>query len=65
MFAKNYGVKIAPDYNHVDGFNRYPQDIMLEYVQSIEEGLDIEKHKDFSKRISCYASGCSRGFVHI
>ena len=47
MFAKNYGIEIKPDYNQVDGFNRYPQDIMLEYVQSIEEGLDIEKHKDF------------------
>ena len=46
MFAKNYGTEIKPDYNQVDGFNRYPQDIMLEYNQSIEEGLDIEKHKD-------------------
>lgn len=45
MFAKIYGKEIKIDYNHVDGFNRYPSDLMNEYVQSMEEGLDIEKYK--------------------
>lgn len=46
MFAKNYGAEIKPDYNQIDGLNRYPQDLLLEYNQSIEEGLDVEKYKD-------------------
>lgn len=45
MFAKIYDTEIKIDYNNVDGFNRYPSDIMAEYNQSIEEGLDIEKNK--------------------
>ena len=45
MFAKIYDTEIKVDYNHVDGFNRYPADIIAEYNQSIEEGFDIEKNK--------------------
>ena len=41
MFAKNYGVEIEQDYYDVNGFNRYPSDAMLEYNQSIEEGLEL------------------------
>ena len=51
MFAKIYNTEIKTDYNNVDGFNRYPQDIMLEYNQSVEEGLDIEKYKDILRRL--------------
>lgn len=57
MFAKNYGTEIKPDYNHVDGFNRYPQDIMAEYLQSIEEGLDIEKHKSLFEYVAALEPG--------
>ncbi len=52
MFSKVYNSEIKIDYNHVDGFNRYPQDLMTEYVQSIEEGLDIEKYKGLFEEIS-------------
>lgn len=45
MFAKVYDTEIKIDYKQVDGFNRYLDDIMAEYHQSMEEGLDIEKHK--------------------
>ena len=57
MFAKNYGTEIKPDYNHVDGFNRYPQDIMAEYLQSIEEGLDIEKYKSLFEYVAALEPG--------
>lgn len=46
MFAKFYDTDIKIDYNNADGFNRYLDDIMLEYQQSMEEGLDIEKAVD-------------------
>ena len=52
MFAKNYGVDIKPDYYDINGFNRYPSDIMMEYRQSIEEGLDIEQHKAFFESVT-------------
>ena len=45
MFSKIYNTELKIDYNQVDGFNRYPADIMAEYNQCIEEGLDIEEHK--------------------
>lgn len=47
MIFKNYGISIEPDYSDKNGFNRYASDILLEYQQSIEEGLDVEKYKDF------------------
>ena len=47
MFSKIYDTEIKIDYNQPDGFNRYANDIMQEYNQSIEEGLDLEKHKSF------------------
>ncbi len=52
MFAKIYNKEIKIDYNNVDGFNRYPSDIMAEYVQSMEEGLDIEKYKPLFEAVS-------------
>ena len=45
MFSKIYDTEIKVNYNHTEGFNRYPSDIMAEYKQSVEEGLDIEEHK--------------------
>ena len=44
MFAKIYGTDIKIDYNNADALNRYPSDIMAEYTQSMEEGLDLENN---------------------
>ncbi len=52
MFAKIYDTEIKIDYNQVDGFNRYPSDIMAEYQQSMEEGLDLEKSKDLFESVA-------------
>ena len=47
-----YNTEIKTDYNHADEFNRYPKDIMAEFNQSIEEGLDLEKYKSLFETIS-------------
>ncbi len=57
MFSKIYNTEIKIDYNQPDGFNRYPSDIMAEYKQCIEEGLDIEKHRDFFEKVSSMENG--------
>ncbi len=57
MFAKNYGVEIKPDYANVHGFNRYPSDLLTEYIQSIEEGLDIEKYKSLFESVAALDAG--------
>lgn len=57
MFAKIYNTEIRTDYNNVEGFNRYPQDIMAEYNQSIEEGLDIEKYKGVFEAVAALDPG--------
>ena len=57
MFAKIYNKEIKIDYNHVDGFNRYPSDLKTEYVQSVEEGLDIEKYKGLFDAVSAMPNG--------
>ena len=38
---KYFSDELKIDHNHVDGFNRYASDALLEYNQSIEEGLDF------------------------
>lgn len=57
MFAKIYDTDIKIDYNQVDGFNRYLDDIMAEYQQSIEEGLDIEKQKPLFESVAELKNG--------
>ena len=57
MFAKIYDTEIKIDYDNADGFNRYPSDIMAEYNQSVEEGLDIEKHKGLFESVAEMESG--------
>lgn len=52
MFAKIYDTEIKFDYNNVDGFNNYHNELMKEYVQCIEEGLDVEKFKPLFEQIS-------------
>ncbi|MBO5409990.1 MAG: ADP-ribosylglycohydrolase family protein [Clostridia bacterium] len=57
MFAKIYNSEIEIDYNNVGALNRYPSDIMAEYNQSIEEGLDIEKYKTLFEGVSALENG--------
>lgn len=57
MFAKIYDTEIKPDYNNVHGFNRYPSDIMAEYNQCVEEGLDIEKHRELFESVAAMENG--------
>ncbi len=57
MFAKAYDTEIKFEYNNVHDFNRYPSDIMAEYNQCIEEGLDVEKHKDFFEKVASMENG--------
>lgn len=52
MFTKIYNTEIKPNYNNIDEFNRYPQDLMKEYYQSIEEGLDVEKYKSLFEAVA-------------
>ncbi len=57
MFAEIYNKEIKIDYNHVDGFNRYPADLKTEYIQSVEEGLDIEKYKSLFDAVAALPYG--------
>lgn len=57
MFAKIYNAEIKYDYNNIEVLNRYPQDIMAEYKQSIEEGLDIEKYKAVFEAVAALEPG--------
>lgn len=52
MLAKIYDTEIKIDYNNVDGFNNYHNELMKEYVQCLEEGLDVEKFKALFEEIS-------------
>lgn len=60
MFSKLYNMEIEPDYNQVDGFNRYLNDIMAEYNQSMEEGLDIESQRDFFQQVASMENGAEK-----
>ncbi len=57
MFAKIYDTEIKVDYNDANGFNRYSSDIMDEYRQSMEEGLDLEKSKSLFEAVAAMESG--------
>lgn len=57
MFAKIYNTEMKIDYNNSEGFNRYPSDIMAEYNQCIEEGLDVEKHKALFESVASLPNG--------
>lgn len=57
MFSKIYNAEIKTDYNHADDFTRYHKDIMAEFNQSIEEGLDLEKYKSLFETISKMENG--------
>ncbi len=57
MVVKIYDTEIKLDYNNVHGFNRYSSDIMAEYNQCLEEGLDVEKHRAFFEQVAAMESG--------
>lgn len=57
MFIKIYDTEMEIDYKNVDSLNRYPSDIMAEYNQSIEEGLDLEKHKALFESVAAMDDG--------
>ncbi len=57
MFAEIYNQEIKIDYNNIDALNRYPSDLMAEYVQSMEEGLDVEKYKSLFEAVSELENG--------
>ncbi len=57
MLKNENSSKIKIDYNNVDGFNSYPSDLMKEYVQSVEEGLDVEKYKSLFESVSQLKNG--------
>ncbi len=60
MFSKLYDAELKTDYKNPDGFNRYADDIMDEYNQSIEEGLDIEKHKALFEAVAAMENGAEK-----
>lgn len=43
---------IKPNYDNIGSWNPYTHDIAVEYIQSIEEGLDIEKYKDLFSAVA-------------
>ncbi|MBQ7122473.1 MAG: ADP-ribosylglycohydrolase family protein [Clostridia bacterium] len=57
MFAKIYDTEIKIDYNNVDSLNSYPSDLKKEYVQCIEEGLDVEKYKSLFDAVAALDNG--------
>ena len=57
MFLKAYGTEVKIDYNNIDGLNSYPSDLMKEFVQSVEEGLDIEKYRALFEAVSALGNG--------
>ena len=60
MFAKAYDTEIKIDYNQIDGFNSYPSDLMIEYNQCIEEGLDVEQYKELFESVAAMENGAEK-----
>ncbi|MGN1100253.1 MAG: helix-turn-helix domain-containing protein, partial [Christensenellales bacterium] len=47
-----YNKVMKPRYSVMDGWEFYPNDILTEYEQSVDEGLNIEKYKDLFVAVS-------------
>lgn len=60
MFSKLYDTEIKTDYKNTESFNRYPEDIMAEYNQCIEEGIDIEEYKSLFESVAAMESGAEK-----
>lgn len=50
--ALNYNKEIKPRYSSMHDWEFYTSDILTEYQQSVEEGLDIEAYKDLFEAAS-------------
>lgn len=60
MYFKNYGIKIEKDYYDENGFNRYASDMLLEYQQCFEEGLDVEQYKSLFEEVASLDNGAEK-----
>ena len=60
VFIKIYDTEIEFDYNQADGFNRYADDIMAEYNQCLEEGIEVEKYKALFESVAAMESGAEK-----
>lgn len=60
MFAKIYNTEIKPNYNNKEEFNRYLNDIIAEYNQSMEEGLDLESQKAFFEEVAAMENSAEK-----
>ena len=49
--------KLIPEYQNLHDWEFYSSNLSLEYVQSIEEGLDIESYKDLFSSVSRLQKG--------
>lgn len=45
-------MSIKPNYEKIENWEFYPADIMIEYKQCIDEGLDVEKYKELFEAVS-------------
>ena len=60
MFLKVYDTEIKINYDRADDFNRYHKDIMREYQQCIEEGLDVESQKELFTSVAVMENGAEK-----
>ena len=44
--------EIKPNFDKIDSWEPYSSDLMTEFEQSVEEGLDIERYKDVFSAVS-------------
>lgn len=56
MFAKVYDTEIKFNHNPAV-LNEYPSEIMAEYKQCLEEGLDVEKYKNLFEAVDALEDG--------
>ena len=57
MFFEAYDTEIGMNYNDDKDFDHYPKNLMTEYKQSVEEGLDIEEHKALFESVAAMENG--------
>ena len=57
MIFKSYDSEIKTNYANKDDFFRYPADVMAEYNQCMEEGLDVEGYKAFFEEVAALPIG--------
>ena len=47
-----YNKILQPEYSSMGKWEFYPNDVLIEYEQSVDEGLDVEKYKDLFVAVS-------------